>query len=163
MFIVEGRPCYRGTYAEATVGTMHRQGLCASAAARYAALMGGIRVRVQLSNLAVPARRATEEMLVDTGANRVYLPSGLVRRLGLRKVAEARVQYADGRSAWRPVVAPLRIAIDGRVAVLDAVSGPAGTEPLLGLLALEALDLVPDPTTRRLEPKHPGKGPLMRA
>jgi predicted aspartyl protease len=61
------------------------------------------------------------------------------------------------------VVAPLRIAIDGRVAVLDAVSGPAGTEPLLGLLALEALDLVPDPTTRRLEPKHPGKGPLMRA
>ena len=138
-------------------------GLCARAATRYAARMGEIRVRVELSNLTVPARRATEEMLVDTGANRVYLPSGLVHRLGLRKVAEARVQYADGRTVWRPVVAPLRIAIDGRVAVLDAVSGPAGTEPLLGLVALEMLDLVPDPTTRRLEPKHPGKGPLMIA
>jgi len=125
--------------------------------------MGEIRVQVKLSNLTHPARRATTEMLVDTGASRVYLPSGLVRRLGLRKVAEARVQYADSRTEWRPVVAPLRIAIDGRVAVLDAVSGPAGTEPLLGLLALEALDLVPDPTTRRLEPKHPGKGPLMIA
>ena len=139
------------------------RGPCAEAATRYAVRMGEIRVRVELSNLTVPARRATEEMLVDTGANRVYLPSGLVRRLGLRKVAEARVQYADGRTVWRPVVAPLRIAIDGRVAVLDAVSGPAGTEPLLGLVALEMLDLVPDPTTRRLEPKHPGKGPLMIA
>ena len=138
-------------------------GPCARAATRYAARMGEIRVRVELSNLAAPSRRATEEMLVDTGANRVYLPSGLVRRLGLRKVAQARVRYADGRTAWRPVVAPLRIAIDGRVAVLDAVSGPAGTEALLGLVALEMLDLVPDPTTRRLEPKHPGKGPLMIA
>ncbi|HKC83948.1 MAG TPA: retroviral-like aspartic protease family protein [bacterium] len=142
---------------------MHWRGLCSGAAARYAALMGEIRVQVKLSNLTDPARRATAEMLVDTGASRVYLPSGLVRRLGLRKVAQARVRYADGRTAWRPVVAPLKITIDGRVAVLDAVSGPAGTEPLLGLLALEALDLVPDPTTRRLEPKHPGKGPLMRA
>src|SRR3989442_3015459 len=131
------------------------RGLCARAATRCAAGMGEIRVRVELSNLTVPARRATEEMLVDTGANRVYLPSGLVRRLGLRKVAEARVQYADGRTVWRPVVAPLRIAIDGRVAVLDAVSGPAGTEPLLGLVALEMLDLVPDPTTRRAEPQEP--------
>jgi len=60
-----------------------------------------------------------------------------------------------------PVVAPLRIAIDGRVAVLDAVRGPAGTEPLLGLLALEALDLMADPTTGRLKPKHPGKWPRM--
>ncbi len=138
-------------------------GACAGAAARYAARMGEIRVQVELSNLAAPSRRATAEMLVDTGASRVYLPSGLVRRLGLRKVAQARVRYADGRTVWRPVVAPLRIAIDGRVAVLDAVSGPAGTEALLGLVALEMLDLVPDPTTRRLEPKHPGKGPLMMA
>src|SRR2546422_11694745 len=64
-------PCYRGTYAEATVGTMHRQGLCTSAAARYAALMGEIRVQVKLSNLTDPSRRATTEMLVDTGAPRV--------------------------------------------------------------------------------------------
>ena len=142
---------------------MHRQGLCTSAAARYAALMGEIRVQVKLSNLTHPARRATAEMLVDTGASRVYLPSGLVRRLGLRKVARARVRYADGRTAWRPVVAPLRIAIDGRVAVLDAVSGPTGTEPLLGVVALGALDLVPDPTTRRLKPKHPGNWPRMLA
>src|SRR5213593_3947371 len=142
---------------------MHRRGLCPGSAAGYAVLMGEIRVQVKLSNLADPSRRTTAEMLVDTGASRVYLPSGLVRRLGLRKVAEARVRYTDGRTVWRPVVAPLRIAIDGRVAVLDAVSGPAGTEPLLGLVALEMLDLVPDPTTRRLEPKHPGKGPLMIA
>ena len=142
---------------------MHPRGLCAGATAGYAVLMGEIRVQVKLSNFADPSRRATAEMLVDTGATRVSLPSGLVRRLGLRKVAEARVQYADGRSAWRPVVAPLRIAIDGRVAVLDAVSGPAGTEALLGLVALEMLDLVPDPTTGQLKPKHPGKGPVMIA
>jgi len=142
---------------------MYRRGLCAGGATGYAVLMGEIRVRVRLSNLADPSRRVTAEMLVDTGASRVGLPSDLVRRLGLRKVAEAEVEYADGRKARRPVVAPLRIAIDGRVAVLDAVSGPAGTEPLLGLVALEMLDLVPDPTTRQLKPKHPGKWPRMMA
>ena len=134
---------------------------CAEAATRYAVRMGEIRVRVKLSNLADPSRRATAEMLVDTGATRVSLPGGLVRRLGLKKVAEAHVEYADGRKARVPVVAPLKITIDGRVAVSDAVSAPARTEPLLGLLALEALDLVPDPTTRRLKPKHPGKWPRM--
>ena len=136
-------------------------GACAGAAAGYAVLMGEIRVQVKLSNFSDPSRRATAEMLVDTGATRVSLSSGLVRRLRLRKVAEAHVEYADGRKARVPVVAPLRIAIDGRVAVLDAVRGPAGTEPLLGLLALEALDLMADPTTGRLKPKHPGKWPRM--
>jgi len=140
---------------------MHRQGLCTSAAAGYAVLMGEIRVQVKLSNFADPSRRATAEMLVDTGATCVSLPSGLVRRLGLRKVAETQVEYADRRRARVPVVAPLRIAIDGRAAVTEAVRAPARTEPLLGLLVLEALDLVPDPTTRRLKPKHPGKLPRM--
>ena len=85
----------------------------------------------------------------------------MVRRLGLQKIGEARVEYADGRRERRPIVAPLLVAIDGRVAVLDAVSAPARSEPLLGVLALEALDLVPDPTARHLRPRHPGRGPLM--
>src|SRR5881396_475757 len=140
---------------------MYPRGLCAGARAGYAVLVREIRVQVKLSNFADPSRRATAEMLVDTGATRVSLPSGLVRRLGLRKVAEAQVEYADGRKARLPVVAPLGIAIDGRVAVLDAVRGPAGRELLLGLLALEALDLMADPTTGRLKPKHPGKWPRM--
>src|SRR6266516_569953 len=131
---------------------MYPRGLCAGARARYAVLMGEIRVQVKLSNFADPSRRATAEMLVDTGATRVSLPGGLVRRLGLKKVAEAHVEYADGRKARVPVVAPLKIAIDGRVAVSDAVRAPARTEPL---------HLVPDPTTRRLKPKHPGKWPRM--
>src|SRR5207249_8253020 len=134
---------------------MHRQGLCTSAAARYAALMGEIRVQVKLSNLTDPSRRATTEMLVDTGATRVGLPSDLVRRLGLRKVAEAPVEYADGRKARVPVVAPLRIAIDGRAAVTEAVRAPARTEPLLGLLVLEARDVGPHPTMHRRKAKPP--------
>ncbi len=124
--------------------------------------MGEIRARVTLSNLMDPSRHTTVEMRVDTAAMRVHLPSGLVRRLGLRKIADTRVQCAGGRKVRRPVVAPLRVAIDGRVAVLDAVSGPARTQPSLGVVALEALDLVPDPTTRRLRPRHPGKGPLVK-
>ena len=125
--------------------------------------MGEIRVRAKLSNLGDRARAATAEMLVDTRATRVYLPRPLVRRLGLRKIGEARVEYADGRRERRPIVAPLLVAIDGRVAVLDAVSAPARSEPLLGVLALEALDLIPHPTARRLRPRHPGRGPLMSA
>src|SRR5207244_12367164 len=83
---------------------MYPRGLCAGATAGYAVLMGEIRVQVKLSNIADPSRRATAEMLVDTGATRVSLPSGLVRRLGLRKVAETQVEYADrqiGRASCR--------------------------------------------------------------
>src|SRR5205809_4166187 len=98
---------------------MYPRGLCAGARAGYAVLVREIRVQVKLSNFADPSRRATAEMLVDTGATRVSLPSGLVRRLGLRKVAETQVEYADDRRARVPVVAPLRIAIDGRAAVTE--------------------------------------------
>src|SRR5206468_1926834 len=116
---------------------MYPRGLCAGARAGYAVLVREIRVQVKLSNFADPSRRATAEMLVDTGATRVSLPSGLVRRLGLRKVAETQVEYADGRRARVPVVAPLRIAIDGRAAVTEAVRAPArllppGAERALG-------------------------------
>jgi len=98
-----------------------------------------------------PRGRVACETLVTTG---LAILAGEI-------TTTAHVEYADGRKARVPVVAPLKIAIDGRVAVSDAVRAPARTEPLLGLLALEALDLVPDPTTRRLKPKHPGKWPRM--
>src|SRR5256885_13497459 len=107
---------------------MYPRGLCAGATAGYAVLMGEIRVQVKLSNFADPSRRATAEMLVDTGATRVSLPSGLVRRLGLRKVAETQVEHADRRRGRAPVVAPLRIAIDGRPAVTPAARPPARTD-----------------------------------
>jgi clan AA aspartic protease len=123
--------------------------------------MGEIRVRARLSNVIDPSRSVTAEMLVDTGAMLVNLPSSLVHRLGLRKVGEAQVEYADGRRARRPIVGPLKVAIDGRVTHLDALSEPARSEPLLGVVALETLDLVPNPTTRRLEPRHRGKLPVM--
>src|SRR5256885_15600267 len=113
---------------------MYPRGLCAGATAGYGGLMGEIWVKVKVSNFADPSRRATAEMLVDTGATRVSLPSGLVRRLGLRKVAETQVEYADGRRARVPVVAPLRIAIDGRAAGTGALPAPAATQPPLRLL-----------------------------
>src|SRR2546429_347497 len=120
---------------------MYPRGLCAGATAGYAVLMGEIRVQVKLSNFADPSRRATAEMLVDTGATRVSLPSGLVRRLGLRKVAETQVEYADGRRARVPVVAPLRIAIDGRAPATQRRGpdppGRAGAEAAEPVLALE--------------------------
>src|SRR5207247_7894349 len=103
---------------------MYPRGLCAGARARYAVLMGEIRVQVKLSNFADPSRRATAEMLVDTGATRVSLPSGLVRRLGLRKVAETQVEYVVGRRGLMYGVALVRIGWTGLTDVVDSIRAP---------------------------------------
>ena len=98
-------------------------------------------------------RRATVDGVVDTGAVMLVLPEDVVGRLGLRTRREVVVVYANEYRETRPVAGPVRVQIGNRFMIAECVIGPPQSEPLIGRIVLEALDLVADCTNRTLGPR----------
>ncbi|MBI3874900.1 MAG: retropepsin-like domain-containing protein [Verrucomicrobia bacterium] len=103
-------------------------------------------------------RQTEVDFLVDTGAAMICLPPDVIASLGLRRTHEREVMTANGK-VKRGVYSPVRIEIRDRDADLNVMELLPGTPPLLGYLALEALDLYPNPQKQTLEgnPKYDGK------
>ena len=98
-------------------------------------------------------RRTTVEGVVDTGAVMLVLPENVVSRLGLDTQREVIVTYADERKETRPVAGPVTIHIGNRFMIAECVVGPPLSEPLIGQIVLEALDLVADCANRTVAPR----------
>ena len=98
-------------------------------------------------------RRATVDGVVDTGAVMLVLPEDVVGRLGLRTRRQVAVIYADERREVRPVAGPVTVHIGDRFMIAECVIGPPSSEPLIGQIVLEALDLVADCANRTLGPR----------
>lgn len=71
------------------------------------------------------------------------------------EVSQQTVTLTDGRQRKVPKIAPIEIAFGNRSYVTEAVV--LGNEPLLGVIPLEAMDLVVDPHQQALvvNPQHP--------
>lgn len=127
--------------------------------------MGEIRVKAHLENssdsylcqqgkLGKRKVRAMEiDAIVDTGAVMVLLPQEVVEKLGLEIVDSTIVALADDRRIRLNKAGPVLIEICGRRMVTACLVGPAGSEPLVGQLVMEELDLIPDPARRTLGPR----------
>ena len=63
------------------------------------------------------------------------------------------VTYADERKEETPVAGPLTVRIGNRFMTTDCIVGPPLSQPLLGQIVLEALDLVVDCAKRTLGPQ----------
>lgn len=100
-------------------------------------------------------RRSNVDAVVDTGAVMLVLPRNVVERLGLETQRTVVVTYADERREERPVAGPVTVRIGNRFMNTDCVVGPPLSEPLLGQIVLEALDLIADCTNRTLTPRFP--------
>lgn len=98
-------------------------------------------------------RGSTVEAIVDTGAVMLVLPQNVVERLGVNVVRTVVVTYADERKEERPVAGPLTVRIGNRFMTTDCIVGPPLSQPLLGQIVLEALDLVVDCAKRTLGPR----------
>ena len=98
-------------------------------------------------------RRATVEGVVDTGAVMLVLPKDVVDRLGLRARREVVVTYANEYRETRPVAGPVTVFIGNRFMIAECIVGPPLSEPLIGQIVLEALDLVADCGSRTLGPR----------
>ena len=98
-------------------------------------------------------RRTTVEGVVDTGAVMLMLPEDVVGRLGLRTRRQVAVTYADERREIRSVAGPVTVHIGNRFMIAECVVGPPSSEPLIGQIVLEALDLVADCANRTVGPR----------
>jgi len=96
--------------------------------------------------------------LADTGAAMICLPIDMIDQLGLKPAFTRQAMTANG-TVERRIFSPVRLNIMDREVDLNVMELPVGTPPLLGFLALEALDLIVNPITQRVEgnPEHDGK------
>jgi len=127
--------------------------------------MGEVKVEVNLENpidrelvrlgllTEDQARSFAVRILADTGAVMLVLPQDEVEALGLREVRKAVVRYADERTEERSVAGPVTVRVNGRAATVDCIVGPPNSEPLLGHVVLEIMDLLVDPLQQKLVPR----------
>lgn len=118
--------------------------------------MGLVHAKLKLRNL-FSGQSVELRALVDTGATFMCVTEEVAHQLGFdtTEVTHQFVRMADGRQIKVPKVVPVEIAFENRAYVTEAVV--LGDEPLMGVLPMEAMDLLVDPCTQRLvvNPEHP--------
>jgi len=93
-------------------------------------------------------------VLADSGSTMLVLPQDLVERLGLEIRSEkVIVTYADERKEARSVAGILTVRVGDRSMETDCVVNPPASEPLLGQIILERLDLLVDCKEGKLVPR----------
>ncbi len=118
--------------------------------------MGRAYATLTLTNL-FGKQQIEVKALVDTGATFMCVTEDNAIQLGF-DISEVRMQavtLADGHQRMVPKIAPIEIAFGNRAYVTEAVV--LGNEPLLGVIPLEAMDLIVDPRRSELtvNPEHP--------
>ena len=98
-------------------------------------------------------RRLNIKAVVDTGAVMLLLPQDVVTTLGLQTQRTVIVAYADERKEERPVAGVVTLRIGNRTMTTECIVGPPLSEPLIGQVVLEELDLLPDCQQRRIIPR----------
>lgn len=118
--------------------------------------MGLTYAEITLSNL-FNGQSVSVRALVDTGAVFMCIPEATAAQLGfdVTEVRQQLVTLANGHQVKVPKVAPVEIAFANRAYVTEALV--LGDEPLMGVLPIEAMDLVIHPKTQTLtvNPEHP--------
>lgn len=114
--------------------------------------MGKVIEKVKVTNLLDQSKTVEIEAVIDTGATMVVLPQNIVDELDLREVREVKVKYANNKIETKSVYRAVIIEIKGREGTFDVLAEEKGSQPLIGQVVLEVLDLVVDPKTRSLIP-----------
>lgn len=90
-----------------------------------------------------------KDVLVDTGATTLCLPANVIARLGLSLLKEVDVATATGFSKAR-IFEDAKITLGEREGTFECLELPGGTEPLLGVIPLEALGIELDLQNQKL-------------
>ncbi|HBK21120.1 MAG TPA: aspartyl protease [Planktothrix sp. UBA10369] len=92
----------------------------------------------------IPADRVRsitiKDVLVDTGATTLCLPQDAIAQLGLKLLKTVPVATATGIGTAR-IFEDAKISLMGRDATFECIELPAGADPLLGVIPLEALGI----------------------
>jgi aspartyl protease family protein len=113
--------------------------------------MGLTVLRIEVANPARPKRTEAVDFLVDSGAIYSVVPARILRRLGIKPLADEEFRLADGSTIVRRKGGAL-FKYEDRVGVADVIFGEKDDSNLLGALTLEALGLSLNPLKRELSP-----------
>jgi clan AA aspartic protease len=94
-------------------------------------------------------RTVTLTAIVDTGATTLVINEDIFNKLGLSVVETRNINLAGGAKMKCKVTGPVTIYWKNRQATVSAVVLPEG-KPLLGVIPLEFMDLIVDPTRQEL-------------
>ena len=100
------------------------------------------------------------EMMVDSGALMLTINEEIRLTLGLPIIDERPSQLADGTRLTLPVAGPIQVRFEGRLCTTNALVLPGFSEPLLGAIPMEEMDLWISPARNMLTAVHP-EGPVM--
>jgi clan AA aspartic protease len=107
-------------------------------------------VTTTIRNLAGRGKGFAAEFLVDTGAVDCLAPAKALRKVGIKPEGKNVYELAGG-SPVKLEYGFARISLMGEETVTPIIFGPDGSEPILGVLALEGLGISVDPKTRALK------------
>jgi clan AA aspartic protease len=88
--------------------------------------------------------------LVDTGATDSMAPGAELTKVGIRPIGKTSYELANGDVREYPF-GLAQIEFMGEVTAGRVIFGPEGTDPILGVTALESVGITVDPTNRTLK------------
>ena len=102
-------------------------------------------------------RRLKVEMLVDTGALMLCINESIQEQLQFPVVEKRKAETADGRIIECDVVSNVEVRFRNRQTTCRAMVLPGSSEPLLGAIPLEDMDVLIHPQRQELivNPEHP--------
>jgi clan AA aspartic protease len=112
--------------------------------------MGLTKVTTKLTNFRDPERSFETVFLVDTGATDSLAPADELEKIGIAKEGKMSYELADGTVKEYPY-GLVRIEFMGEITAGRVIFGEPGSEPLLGVTALESVGIMVDPVNKTLK------------
>jgi len=112
--------------------------------------MGATHVAVTVRNPAEPERSWDGLFLVDTGATDSLVPRDHLESIGLKPKAQRTYELADG-SELRMDITTGDLEFMGEIVGGTIIIGDPGTEPILGVTALESVGIEVNPQNQTLK------------
>lgn len=112
--------------------------------------MGLTKVTTKLTSLYDPQGIYESVFLVDTGAIDCMAPSDELERIGVRREGKMAYELVDGTVKEYPY-GLVRIEFMGEITAGRVAFGGHGSEPILGVTALESVGIMVDPASKTLK------------
>lgn len=112
--------------------------------------MGLPKVTTKLTHVADPRKSYEELFLVDTGATDSMAPRDEMEKLGIQPKGKMSYELADGTVREYPF-GLVQIEFMGETTAGRIIFGEPGSEPLLGVTALESVGIMVDPANKTLK------------
>ncbi len=102
-------------------------------------------------------KQMTVKMLVDCSAYMMAINETIQEQLDLSFIEKRKAMLADGSVQEYDVVGPIYVKFKNRTAVCSAMVLKGDTEPLLGAIAMDEMDVLIHPQRQELvvNPEHP--------